>query len=83
MVCLQKFYKMNTLSVYILGKILDFDRVEVCDVLVGEYDFEYEVRFVIQVQLIIGDDVIVLIGNLFVVVVDVGTLVGVIVGVGE
>lgn len=83
MVCLQKSYKMNMLSVYILGKILDSDRVEVCDVLVGEYDSEYEVRFVIQVQLITGDDVIVLIGNLSVVVVDVGILVGVIVGAGE
>lgn len=74
---------MNMLSVYILGKILDFDRVEGYVVLVGENDFEYEVRFVIQVQLIIGDDVLVIIGYLFVVVVYVGILVGILVSVGK
>lgn len=46
--CLQKSYKTNTLSVYTLGKTSDSDRVEVCDVLAGEYDSEHEARFATQ-----------------------------------
>lgn len=74
---------MSRLSVCILGKILDFDRVEVIDVLVGDIYFEYEVRFVIKVQLIVCYDVVVVVGDLFVVVVYVRILVRVLVSVGK
>lgn len=44
----QKSCKTNTLSVYILGKTSDSDRVEGYAALAGENDSEYEARFATQ-----------------------------------